>query len=328
MCDTDARGIDERRAAALTAAVTYTPMACLAAGNPTAWHPHRHRPQQRRRLRHRRSTIRAHAAQTAIDEPTRILPHPPTAHRRPTDASRLLTDTQTDPPLDGDHAAAASDNPGVPTPARDTAGASPRGAAPPAYVLRRRGTAATALLGGILQQTGPAARGAPRPATRHPEPRYTPTPALCEFVRCRASDVSLPGLRQTRPVVLRPRPHRPVPGRADATRQTSSVCAAFTSSPNAVRRSRCDDDVWGCAWFMPYHEGLPLNPCWRPIMTQLATSLYHRMGGYDVIAAVIDDLFRAQFCTATPLSLASSVAAAMTRSFAVGGSSWSTRCVR
>ena len=26
-------------------------------------------------------------------------------------------------------------------------------------------------------------------------------------------------------------------------------------------------------------------------MTQLATSLYHRMGGYDVIAAVIDDLF-------------------------------------
>ena len=26
-------------------------------------------------------------------------------------------------------------------------------------------------------------------------------------------------------------------------------------------------------------------------MTQLATSLYQRMGGYDVIAAVIDDLF-------------------------------------
>ena len=60
---------------------------------------------------------------------------------------------------------------------------------------------------------------------------------------------------------------------------------------NALRQFRCDDDVGGFVSFVPYHEGLPLRPCWRPIMTQSATSLYQRMGGYDVIAAVIDDLF-------------------------------------
>jgi hemoglobin len=42
---------------------------------------------------------------------------------------------------------------------------------------------------------------------------------------------------------------------------------------------------------LPYHEGHRFHPCWRRIVTQLATSLYQRMGGYDVIAAVIDDLF-------------------------------------
>jgi hemoglobin len=33
------------------------------------------------------------------------------------------------------------------------------------------------------------------------------------------------------------------------------------------------------------------HPRWRRIVTESATSLYQRMGGYDVIAAVIDDLF-------------------------------------
>jgi hemoglobin len=59
-------------------------------------------------------------------------------------------------------------------------------------------------------------------------------------------------------------------------------------------------------------------------MTQPATSLYQRMGGYDVIAAVIDDLFAilhddrgfARFFGGP----------AQTRPFALG-SCWSTRCV-
>src|SRR5262245_55623388 len=41
----------------------------------------------------------------------------------------------------------------------------------------------------------------------------------------------------------------------------------------------------------PYHEAIGFTLVVRRIMTQSATSLYQRMGGYDVIAAVIDDLF-------------------------------------
>jgi hemoglobin len=42
---------------------------------------------------------------------------------------------------------------------------------------------------------------------------------------------------------------------------------------------------------LPYHEGQLVSPLSEANMTQPATSLYRRMGGYDVIAAVIDDLF-------------------------------------
>jgi hemoglobin len=39
-----------------------------------------------------------------------------------------------------------------------------------------------------------------------------------------------------------------------------------------------------------YHEKLLVSPLLKANMTQPATSLYQRIGGYDVIAAVIDDL--------------------------------------
>jgi hemoglobin len=42
---------------------------------------------------------------------------------------------------------------------------------------------------------------------------------------------------------------------------------------------------------LPYDEVLLDPPLLEANMTQPATSLYQRMGGYDVIAAVIDDLF-------------------------------------
>jgi hemoglobin len=42
---------------------------------------------------------------------------------------------------------------------------------------------------------------------------------------------------------------------------------------------------------LPYHEGLLVPSLLEANMTQPATPLYQRMGGYDVIAAVIDDLF-------------------------------------
>jgi hemoglobin len=42
---------------------------------------------------------------------------------------------------------------------------------------------------------------------------------------------------------------------------------------------------------LPYDEGLLGSRLWEANMTQSANSLYQRMGGYDVIAAVIDDLF-------------------------------------
>ncbi len=60
-----------------------------------------------------------------------------------------------------------------------------------------------------------SARSATPARARTPEPRYTPSRRLAEFVRCRDSDVPVPWLRQTRPG-LRHRPHRGLPGRPDA----------------------------------------------------------------------------------------------------------------
>jgi hypothetical protein len=58
-------------------------------------------------------------------------------------------------------------------------------------------------------------------------------------------------------------------------------------------------------------------------MTAAQHSLYQRPGGYDVIAAVIDDMFSA--IRADPRSRGSAPAAASTH-ITAPGSFWSTRC--
>jgi len=122
-----------------------------------------------------------------------------------------------------------------------------------------------------------------------PEPQYRPSTALDEFVRSR--DMTCRAAGCDRPAMHADIDHTVAyPAGPTHPGNLKCYCRILVQS-NAVRQFRCDDDIWGCTWFVPYHEGLPLNPCWRPIMTQLATSLYQRMGGYDVIAAVIDDLF-------------------------------------
>ena len=67
----------------------------------------------------------------------------------------------------------------------------PRAAAKPAYVFGA-GIMPTALLGGILERA--RIREVRHPgASSPPEPRYTPSKALCEFVRCRDLTCRFPG---------------------------------------------------------------------------------------------------------------------------------------
>ena len=90
----------------------------------------------------------------------------------------------------------------------------PRASAKPAYVFGA-GIMPTALLGGILERA--RIREVRHPGENSaPEPRYTPSTALCRVRALPRSDVPVPWLRQTRPG-LRYRPHRGLPGRADTS---------------------------------------------------------------------------------------------------------------
>ena len=66
----------------------------------------------------------------------------------------------------------------------------PRASAKPAYVFGA-GIMPTALLGGILERA--RIREVGHPGDSPPEPRYTPSTALCEFVRCRDLTCRFPG---------------------------------------------------------------------------------------------------------------------------------------
>ncbi|RDH73908.1 HNH endonuclease, partial [Mycolicibacterium moriokaense] len=66
----------------------------------------------------------------------------------------------------------------VPSEAASAAGS----AAPPAYVFGA-GILPTALLGALLERA--EVRPVRHPGATAPEPRYTPSRALCEFIRCR-----------------------------------------------------------------------------------------------------------------------------------------------
>ena len=133
VCDADPRPIDQRRAHALTAAVTHTGLDCTC-GEPDC------------------------GGGTAGDAPA-------------TNAVVYLV---------ADEKSVAA----VPAPEP------PRASAKPAYVFGA-GIMPTALLGGILGRA--RIREVRHPGDSPPEPRYTPSTALCEFVRCRDLTCRFPG---------------------------------------------------------------------------------------------------------------------------------------
>ena len=141
MCDADPRGIDQRRANALIAAVTHTGLGCTC-GEPDcpAAPPVTPRPRSRR-LRRGRREIRRRG-----DRRARVRRRPILSRRGPRRSRRMCSAP--------DHAdRTVGRHPG--------AGAHPRG---------------------------------PHPGeSSAPEPRYTPSTAVCEFVRCRDLTCRFPG---------------------------------------------------------------------------------------------------------------------------------------
>jgi hypothetical protein len=153
VCDADPRSIGERRAAALTALADGAALAC-ACGQPDCPRaPTTDRPAKN-------AVVYVVADQTSVDAAKRDV------------AQSADTDT----------ADAPSSQPDAP---------SACASAPPAYVFGG-GILPTALLGSILERARVR-------EVRHPgeasstEPRYTPSPQICEFVRCRDLTCRFPG---------------------------------------------------------------------------------------------------------------------------------------
>ena len=135
VCDADPRSIDQRRANALTAAVTHTGFGCTC-GEPDC------------------------PGAPCADAPAK---------------NAVVYVVADEKSVDG----------------AATAQESARAAAKPAYVFGA-GIMPTALLGGILERA--RIREVRHPgASSPPEPRYTPSKALCEFVRCRDLTCRFPG---------------------------------------------------------------------------------------------------------------------------------------
>ncbi len=178
VCDADPRSINQRRAAALFAAVTHTAMVC-GCGQADCPGPAHDRPTKN-------AVVYVVADQKSVDAAadTDTADHADPAEN-PADPADLLDD-----PADtggGQECAHDSDDADA-----QTAVAEPiTCAAPPAYVFGA-GILPTALLGGILERA--RLREVRHPgADTLPEPRYTPTRQTGEFVRCRDLTCRFPG---------------------------------------------------------------------------------------------------------------------------------------
>jgi hypothetical protein len=165
VCEDDPRGLDERRASALTALAERTELAC-ACGEPDC--PGRQCDRVAKNavvyvVADERSVDAAHTDTDPIDSPT----DPP---------------SPIDPPSD----------PTTPTeqPATTNSTTPAQCAAPPAFVLGA-GVMPAPLLAATLERA--TIREVRHPDDTPPEPRYTPSRALGEFVRCRDLTCRFPG---------------------------------------------------------------------------------------------------------------------------------------
>jgi uncharacterized protein DUF222 len=159
VCDGDPRTSDQRRVAAFTAAFTHTPLAC-GCGQPDC-------------------------PGSSADTPATNAVVYVIAEKKSVDAAKALGSERTADNLDASEppgdAASSTAVPG------EAAGCT---SAPPAFVF---GAAIlpTPLLGAILDRA--RIRDVGHPGDAPPEPRYTPSRALCEFVRCRDLTCRFPG---------------------------------------------------------------------------------------------------------------------------------------
>jgi hypothetical protein len=177
ICDGDPRRMDERRASALAAAVLATPLGCGCGDSdcPAAGH---HTPTKN-------AVVYVVADQTSVPAAT--------DPAEPMDPDAAPMDPHAEPAEDD---AAPSPPEDDAEPAEDDAASSPaavapqRCTAPPAFVFGA-GILPTALLGAILERA--SIREVRHPGEGPPEPRYTPSRRLAEFVRCRDLTCRFPG---------------------------------------------------------------------------------------------------------------------------------------
>jgi Domain of unknown function (DUF222) len=162
VCDGDPRTMDQRRVDAFTAAFTHTPIGCgcgqsdCEAGQPDA-------------------TPANNAVVYVIADEKSIQVAEQQA--QPTGPSNDPCQPIDDPT----HLATSAADASTPA-ATDPVDNASRCAAPPGYVFGA-GILPTPLLGAILDRA--RIREVRHPGDAPPEPRYTPSRALCEFVRCR-----------------------------------------------------------------------------------------------------------------------------------------------
>jgi hypothetical protein len=157
VCDADPRNADQRRAHALTAAVLHTGFGCACGQEDCPGAPAADAPVKN-------AVVLVVADEKTVEAATN---NPAEQAQNPAPASDTDTDTAS---TVGDSTTASS----VAMPVQCKA--------PPAYVFGA-GILPTSLLGAIVARA--RIREVHHPGDSRPEPRYVPSKALCEFVRCR-----------------------------------------------------------------------------------------------------------------------------------------------
>ncbi|RDH73913.1 HNH endonuclease, partial [Mycolicibacterium moriokaense] len=154
----------ERRAAALAALGAHSALACACAQPDCPAATTEHDTKKNAVLYALADEESVNAARSAAEEAA-TTPAPATA----------AEPAPTAEPAPSEAASAPASSASAPA---STAGCS----APPAYVFGA-GILPTALLGALLERA--EVRTVRHPGATAPEPRYTPSRALCEFIRCR-----------------------------------------------------------------------------------------------------------------------------------------------
>ena len=183
VCAADPRSIGERRADALLALGAGTELACHCGQSDCAGASHD--PPANNAMVYVVAEQTSVAAAQTDTQPSG--PAWPAAD--PAEPITPADDPAGDPPEAADQCAGVTEPPSAS--AQAASSSRRRGAAPPAYMFGG-GVLPTALLGGILERARIRAVRHPG-ADSSPDPRYTPTRATCEFVRCRDLTCRFPG---------------------------------------------------------------------------------------------------------------------------------------